>query len=165
MFIKKAAALILFMITIMVSCKKPKEDEGSTRADVYIRNNSTHNIEIRPYNGGDVYQDRIIQLSPGGLKTISGLFKSGKQLIGSGDVSDYFATADSVVVVFDGSYRITHYKNTPASPALKHYIFSSTRNLYNYHSYESTIMEETETFIHYQFIYKFNDQDYLDAKN
>ena len=82
-----------------------------------------------------------------------------------GFTSKYFGSSDdSIIVVYDDLYKITHYANTPSQLAPKYYLFSSLRNIGNSLSYRfvsTPISRHNNNNAHY---YDFTEQDYLDAK-
>ena len=71
---------------------------------------------------------------------------------------------DSIWVIFDNIYRITHYINVPVKLYPKNYIFSSLRNIGNPKSYRfvSTPMYGGKSYKNEHF-YEFIEQDFLDA--
>ena len=71
---------------------------------------------------------------------------------------------DSVIVIFDNLYKISHYANTPSSLAPKYYLNTSIRNIVNPKSYRfvsTPISKGGNKNDHY---YDFIEQDYLDAR-
>jgi len=70
---------------------------------------------------------------------------------------------DSVLVIFDNSDTMVHYKPNLIGGAKRFYSYDSPRNLYNQTNYQKTITKKTATFVGYQFLFIFTEQDYLDA--
>jgi hypothetical protein len=83
-----------------------------------------------------------------------------------GFFSEHFGgLEDSIVVIFDDKYKVSHYANTPIDTAKKYYLFSSLRNIGNPLSYEfyTTKLKHSKS-VENTHVYKFTEQDYLDAK-
>ena len=129
----------------------------------YVKNKSTHQIQINPYSSGTVVSANVISLIPNQEIKISddGFVRGIAPNSGFG--SKYFAGVDSLVVVFDNLYPITHYANTPVSLASKYYLFTSTRNIGNKYSY-ILIGEDSKHQRKNSYYYDFTEQDYLDAR-
>jgi|CXWL01.1.fsa_nt_gi hypothetical protein len=156
----KAILLLTFFSALAFeSCTK----EAITIYYAYIKNKTTHQIQIKPYSSGGIVTANIISLSPDQeIKISDDGFVRGIAL-NSGFGSKYFAGVDSLVVVFDNLYSITHYSNTPVSLAPKYYFFSSNRNIGNKYSYV-LIGEDSKHKRINSYYYDFTEQDYLDAK-
>ena len=147
------------MVVFIVSCRK----EQSTNYLANLKNNSTHNIVIRPFANGQVVTNNIITLAQ--MTNIQIANGSDRGLNGnSGFSSKYFENVDSMRVTFDNMYTITHYGKTPVSFNNKYYLYTSTRNILNYLSYkfDSKILAKTQWENTYNL--EFIEQDYLDAK-
>ena len=87
---------LIFLIIILQGCKGNYEE--STTVDAFLKNSSAHSIEIKPYVGGIVQQQYVIELAPNAQKQIAHYFMLGKTLLGGGFYSDYISNADSIVV-------------------------------------------------------------------
>ena len=122
---------LFFFIIIFSSCKK----EGTTNHIAYLKNKTNHIIEIRPFYAGLVQTENIIRLLENETKEIANGNDRGIASAEAGFTPKYFAGADSMIVVFDNLYSITHYTNTPLALAPKHYVFTSLRNIGNLKSY------------------------------
>jgi len=139
--------------------------EQITRTEAYFYNNTEHNVFILFYHNGRVAATDSIHLTPNS----SYLFEQGSRrgnFVGRGFASDIPTQAeDSVIVVFDSNYKVSHYINPPNSYAEKYYDYSSTRNISNVESYEF-IREKGKkgvyTNIHN---YYFTEADYEYAKD
>ena len=83
-----------------------------------------------------------------------------------GFISDYFdGPDDSIVVIFDDTFRMVHYANTPDQLAEIYYLFESLRNIGNASGYEfSRYKKKKEAYTNVHKYY-FTEQDYLDAKD
>lgn len=156
----KRIIFLLSMVTTLVCCTKEKE----TITSLIIHNNSSKNIEIMPYRNGGIY-------TPGRLSIPSGSGHSFPSHASRGISKvpvvfpSYLDMTDSIVVVFDGTYRITHllHDSTTTYP-IKHYLKTSVRNLGNLDSYISVITSDKKHKRFFEVKYTFTQQDYLDAQ-
>lgn len=88
-----------------------------------------------------------------------------KEIVGNaGFNSKYLNGSDSIIVLFDNLYSITHYINTPLLTARKYYLYASHRNLNNKDSYVYTYRDISKQKRETTYTYEFTEQDYLDAK-
>jgi hypothetical protein len=141
------------------SCNKEK----TTYSRAYWINATSHHIEVRPIGKGIVISQNVVRLLPGSKLEIAA--SSFRDIVNRPMFdSRYFEGADSLIVVYDSLYTITHYANTPIALSPKHYLFSSTRNIGNPNSYKFEFQDKSkhkrETFN----TFTFTEQDYLDAK-
>lgn len=82
----------------------------------------------------------------------------------SGFTSNYFGSSDdSVVVVFNDSFRVTHYANTPSNLSLKHHLNSSSRDIYIPSSYQFSRSGTKGIYTNHHDYY-FTEDDYNFAK-
>ena len=115
------------------------------------------------YKGGIVYPTDTIKLTYNQPFEIANGFDRGKSSQ-PGFSSKYAGGPnDSVVVVFDNIYKVSHYANTPITLASKYYLNVSLRNIVNPKSYRFESTEEKNGNVNKHF-YDFVEQDYLDAK-
>jgi hypothetical protein len=151
--------LTLSLQLLLMGCKK----EEVTFYYAYVKNKSTHQIQIKPYSLGAVVTANIILLPPNQEIKISddGSIRGISQNSGFG--SKYFSGVDSLIVIFDGLYPITHYFINPTSLAPKHYLNTSNRNLGNKYSYLLVGQDSKHTRTN-SYYYDFTEQDYLDAR-
>lgn len=137
--------------------------EEMTLYYAYLKNTTSHKIEIKPYFGGVASSDKTISLLANETKQIASGFDRG--IVGNaGFNSQNLSGSDSLVVVFDNSYSITHYLNTPTSLSPKYYLFSSNRNLYNKNNYAYSYQDLSKHKRENNYNYNFVEQDYLDAR-
>lgn len=157
---KTLLSTLSFVIAfIFSSCTK----ESITIYYAYLKNKSTHQIQIKPYSLGTVVTANIITLTPDQEIKIADGTDRGIQING-GFSSPNFSNADSLVVIFDGLYSITHYFKNPVSTALKYYLNTSTRNLGNKNSYVLVGEDLSKHRRKNSYYYDFTEQDYLDAR-
>lgn len=150
---------ILFIALLFTGCTK----ETVTFYYAYLKNKSVHQIQIKPYSFGAVVSANIISLSPNQeIKISDDGFLRGIAT-NSGFGSKYFSGVDSLIVIFDGLYSVTHYFVNPTSLAAKYYLNTSTRNIGNKDSYV-LIGEDSKHSRNNSYYYDFIEQDFLDAK-
>ena len=152
--------IIFFFSLILSSCIKDKY----TNFTGDLQNKTMHKIKIYPYKNGVVQEKDTITLLKNSVfniakGTLMGIVES------PGFESDYFGGPnDSVIVIFDDIYRITHYANNPNFFSDRHYLFTSTRNILNPKSYEFIRIKGEKNVFTNMHVYTFSEQDYLDAK-
>ena len=152
--------LYIALIIFSLGCEK----EEMTNHYAKWVNSTSHIIEIRPFIGGILQNDKIVTLLPDSIMLIGKGSIRGINEIGTGFYSDYVNYSDSIQVIFDNQYKITHYVQSPLNFAPKYYIYTSEENILNIKSYEGTIVDDDKhrRTIHYS--YTFTEQHFLDAK-
>jgi hypothetical protein len=150
---------ILPLLFFLTGCVKEK----ITLYYAYAKNSTSHKVEIKPYFSGSIPPNRVIVLMANETKEIANGFDRG--IVGNaGFNSNYLSGSDSIVVVFDNLYSITHYLNQPGTFASKYYLYASNRNIYNKDNYAYTYEDLSKYKRKSQYVYEFKEQDYLDAK-
>lgn len=151
----------IIIVFFFASCKK----EPYTAYEAYLINKSGHIIEIRPYFNGTAPAANTIRLQ------INDTFKiaegSDRGLISASDggfSSKYLSGEDSIRVIFDNTYFISHYVKAPLMLAPKYYLYTSLRNLGNYKSYSAASNNLSKTSRLNIYRYTFTEQDYLDTR-
>jgi hypothetical protein len=146
------------LIIISTSCKK----DYNSRYTATLVNKTSHSLRIMFFNSGVVNPKDTIRLTANQSFEIANGSERGA-ITTPGFSSNYYG--DSIWVVFDGIYRISHYSVTPNQLYPKNYPYTSLRNLINRNSYSfvSTAIS-TNSYLNEHF-YEFIEQDYLDAKN
>jgi len=155
----KLLIIIIGGFFILMSCNKEK----STFYQAYAKNSSSHQLKIVPYFSGVAYNNRIVFLAPGDSTLFGNGVYYGK-VGNAGFDSKYISGSDSIVVTFDNTYSISHYFITPASFSPKYYLYSSLRNLGNYLSWDYSFNDPSKYRREAFYLYRFTDQDYLDAR-
>lgn len=150
---------MLFFLLFLCSCIKEK----LTLYNASVVNGSTHKVVIKPFFAGINPSDKTITLLPNQRFEIADGADRG--LGNQGFSSAYFGGPnDSVIVVFDDLYAITHYFNPSSALAAKHYLFSNVRNIGNHSNYALRTNRLSNNKEENIFTYTFTEQDYLDAK-
>ena len=149
-----------FIVTVFLgACTKEK----ITLYHANLKNNTTHKIEIKPYFNGTTSIDKIVTLMPNETHEIANGFDRG--IVGNaGFTSRTFSGSDSIIVIFDNIYSITHYFNSPVFLSKKFYFLTSNRNIYNKDNYLYSYNDLSKNKRESNYVYEFIDQDYLDAK-
>jgi hypothetical protein len=151
--------IMIFVSVLLTCCYK----EDSTLYYAYMKNTTSHRIEIKPYFAGSVPINKIITLVANDTKEIATGFDRG--IVGNaGFNSSYLSGSDSIIVVFDNLYSITHYFSSPAVHTPKYYFLTSNRNIYNKDNYVYTYQDLSKHQRKSTYNYEFKEQDYLDAR-
>jgi hypothetical protein len=148
---------ILISFITFLSCKK----DYNSQFQASLVNKTTHTIKVLFFNSGIVRVTDTIQLQPNQSFQIAKGSQRGS-VSSPGFSSNY--TGDSIWVVFDNVYRISHYINAPTQKYFKHYLFSSLRNIGNPKSYRFVSTPSNGNSFFNEHFYEFIEQDYLDAK-
>ena len=144
---------------LIAGCTK----ESITLYKAYIKNETNHQIKVTPYFGGSVYNDKIIILNAGDSVIIADGYDRGIVNHG-GFTPKYFAGCDSLSVIFDNLYPVSHYVITPVSLYPRHYLYASLRNVANYLGWDYNANDISQHKREAFYLYRFVEQDYLDAK-
>ncbi len=141
------------IILFFSSCKK----DITTKYEAFILNQTAnHAIKLSFFKSGIPFN---ITLNPNDSLKIADGFDFGTITV-PGFSSNYFGGPnDSINVIFDNQYLVSHYFNSPANLSSKYLLFSSLRNLGNPNSYIFNRYNNLNS--HY---YIFTEQDYLDAR-
>ena len=140
------------MIFLCVSCTKD-----------YNSQYTTHSIKILFFKNGAVSSNDTVRLGQNQQFEIASGTQRGN-ITAPGFTSKYFGgNNDSVIVVFDNLYKISHYVNAPIQKATKHYLYSSTRSIPNVLSYRFVSTPNSKNSSQNDHYYDFKEQDYLDA--
>lgn len=143
---------------LLSSCKK----DYNSRYEATLVNKTSHSIRIMFFNSGIVNSKDTIRLAANQSFEIANGSERGT-VSSPGFTSNY--NGDSIWVIFDNLYRITHYTVTPNQTYSKHYLNTSLRNLTNPKSYRFVSTPISSNSNKNEHFYEFIEQDYLDAKN
>jgi hypothetical protein len=148
----------LYIVFFLCAAACTKEEITIYRA--FIKNITVHQVKIIPYSQGTAPVSKHILLNPGdSLKVADG---SDRGIVNHGGFhSDYLAGSDSIIVVFDNLYPVSHYITTPPSFAEKYYLYSSIRYIANYLSWEYSYRDISRYKREALYLYKFTEEDYL----
>jgi len=156
----KRLSLLLISSFSLFACQKEKTTLYSTT----LFNSTNHKILILPFKFGIVQPEDTIKLDPNSTFEIALGVDRGLVSI-PGFFSKYFGQPeDSILVIFDNIYSITHYANEPNNKAMKYYLFNSLRNIGNPNSYEFKSVRTSKYKNTNTHKYTFTEQDYLDTQ-
>ncbi|MFT4062690.1 MAG: hypothetical protein QM642_10080 [Edaphocola sp.] len=149
--------VLLWSIFVFAITGCIKERMTSIKATLY--NDAGVKVVILHFKGGIVNAGDSIVVQAGD----SFLYANGSEfgdITGPGFNNDYAGNPDdSIVVMFDDKYSVTHYFNTPLHLSNKYYLNDSPRNIGNPNSYEFTAVREKNKRINYNRYY-FTESDY-----
>lgn len=152
--------LMFAIVCLIFSCTK----EDRTRYTATLKNNTTHKIIVLPYKSGVVFASDTIKLLPNAEFQIASGTQWGLSTV-PGFSSKYAGGPDdSMIVVFDNLYKVSHYANTPANLSAKYLLFNSTRNILNPASYIFETIKVSRHLRSNSHRYEFVEQDYLYAQ-
>ena len=150
---------ILLLSILFSSCTK----EQITLYTSTIENTTSHNVVIKPYFSGIAPQEKMILIMPNQNFQIANGTERGITE-NSGFYSNYLSGSDSIIIIFDNEYQITHYFQQPIELAQNYYFLSSPRNLYNKDNYTYTYNDISKNRRESFYLYQIKEQDYLDAR-
>ena len=150
--------LSVMLIIGFTSCIK----ESVTLSYSTFYNSTSHQIKVLSYYNGNTLQESSFDLNPNEMKSFLILNNRG---IGNGlSFGEYYQQLDSIVVIFDSGYNISHYKPNLIGTNSKFYPFTSDRNIFNGNNYTRTITKDKKYRREWDFKYTFVEQDYTDAR-
>jgi hypothetical protein len=153
--LKYLSVILIFGFT---SCIK----ESVTLSYSTFYNSTSHQIKVLGYYNGNTLQESSFDLNPNEMKSFLILNNRG---IGNGlSFGEYYQPLDSIVVIFDSVYNISHYKPNLTGTNSKFYPFTSDRNIFNGTNYTRTITKDRKYRREWDFKYTFVEQDYSDAR-
>lgn len=137
------------------------EKETVLEAEMY--NSTDHTIKLLTYRGGICGPKDTTTLNPK-ITTQIGASAERGDIKGPGFNSFIFGGPDdSLIVIFDDSYRVSHYCNTPSNLSGNYYLFTSLRNILHPNSYEFKRVRGKKRVYHNMHKYIFSEDDYLNA--
>ncbi|MEZ4907821.1 MAG: hypothetical protein R2771_09350 [Saprospiraceae bacterium] len=151
--------IIIILLLVFSSCIV----ESSTYSHTFFVNNTNHYIEVIGYNGDTIDQQSSFSLFHNEEKEVLTVSWGG---IRKSDLSFgfFYGLNDSFAVVFDTTYRISHYKENLIGDNPNRYLYDSHRNIFNDSSYVETLKVDEKHHREWEEKYTFIEQDYLDAK-
>lgn len=159
--IKYSVVLLYLFAFCLYSCK-----EEETVIKAYLINDSNHNIEILFYKSGVVNLGDTLSLMPNEELLFAHMSHRGDVQIPMFGNKHIGLESDSILVVFDNSFKVTHYYTIlPAALAEKHYLRESLRNIINPYSYEFTHKKRGRGRYLNIHKYYFTESDYEFAKD
>jgi hypothetical protein len=148
----------LFIFLFFTACIKESNTFSTTR----FNNTTSHYISVDVYKWGGLVPQHSFFLTPGESKIVLSTSNGG---IGNGiALGSMLMIMDSIKVVFDDLYRITHYKPSLTGTNPHNYPYHSPRNIFNDSSYTRVLKGDRKYRRECDFKYTFTQQDYLDAR-
>ncbi len=138
--------------------------EESSISNILVENLTTHSVLITPYKAGAIDSTKLFSLSPGQNKSIGSDEGMGKT-IGPVYFGDYFRNLDSIVVLWDNTYRVTHMISDSFVSTGKYISILNERNIAKLSKYKSAKVKETKHFVEWTATYSFTEADYEFAKD
>jgi len=151
--------LIFSCILVCFSCITEKQTFSTQK----LYNSTNHTIIIIPFFNGVEIGSKKKMLPPNSVIELEYRFTRGINNVPA-IFFDYFKNVDSLHVMFDNQYQITHLLLSTFTSGLKNYASSSTRNLGNVYSYAKEKTEDKKNSRTWEVKYIFTNQDYLDAQ-
>jgi len=151
--------LIVILALLLCSCEK----EDTTYSNVLVENLTQHHINIIPYTNGMIDSNRIFSLSYAQEKSIESHTDMG---ISSGPIyfGDYFYGVDSIIVIWDNTYPVTHMISDSFISNNKYIPAFHNRNIGYLGKYEIRKVKESKHNIIWTATYSFTEADYEYAK-
>ena len=153
--------LTVILLLLGIGCKR--DIDGRSSIKYYWENKSVNSVEIRPFRNGVLNEEKVILLLPGQKKEVGSAILPDKADLGT-CFSSSFLNADSVKVVFNGVFVITHYFLQGIATWGKHYDYGANRNLSSRTGYVGNITRDVKYGRDIAYNYIFSEQDYQDAK-
>lgn len=153
--------VMIFAFPLMfLSCIK----EDKTLSHAFIYNGSNVGIQITLFSSGVPMLNYQLDIEPNDSLVVSTDSYIGKgKMQGAGFNNKYFELADSLIVIFDDSFKVTHYRDTPLVFANKYYLPSNPLCIMNIGNWEYSFDETKHSITNY-FTYTFTEADYEYAK-
>jgi hypothetical protein len=157
---KKISILLLFVFFLLQGCRK----DNITLFSAFLKNTTAHSIKILFYKNGFVSSsDTIKLLTNQEIRIAYGVHRG--LLKNPGFYSEYFGSGnDSIVVIFDNLYKVSHYGVLPANLSNRYYEFVSLRHLGNPKSYQFNSTQTAKNKLENVHRYEFVEADYNYAR-
>lgn len=152
--------VIFFISLVNIGCIKDKR----SITDVIISNATIHKVTLVPYLNGFVDSSKYKILQAKSSISIENNFQKGKTKIPV-VFWDYFKNLDSLVVIWDDIYSMTHMLSDTFTSSNNHLQGYESRNIGLSTSYVNSVKTESKHSIEWAVINTLAEQDYLDAKN
>lgn len=149
---------LLLAAAFCFSCMK----ERQTFSYQKIYNSTNHTIMIIPFSNGVEKEESKKLLGPNSVieleyRMVRGINNTPSILF------DYFRNVDSLHVIFDNQYQVTHLLLGTSTSTRRNYTLGSNRNLGNRDSYILEKKEDNKYSRTWELQYQVTEQDYLYA--
>jgi hypothetical protein len=146
---------LILSLSLILSC----DYTGSTNFKVIVINSSSHHLILMPYEDGKLKESALISLSDGDMYLEHDEVERGIKG-GGGLAADYTAGTDSIIIMFDNSFRTIHLMDTVGVSTSSFYTRQSLRSLYNADSYVTEIKDLSKKERTIKYTYTFTEEDY-----
>lgn len=159
-------AIYFFGFALLLSgCLVKDKHDGKTISYASLVNRSGVPVRIEVFSSVDSLNGYSISLMPSDSVQISQNIYMGLGKMNSPGFNNmYFAYADSMIITFDDSFVVTHYRDRPLAFSDKHYLLQDTRNLINIANWQQAF-DESKWQLTVYYSYTFAEQDYEYAKH
>ncbi len=167
----KFKILSVFFITLLFSaCQAGWTEENVAE----IENQTSTIVSIQFFEEGQIVDS--VQIQPTEKLLYAREVFAGTGKLSPPDVTkEYFSghkygvwprRSDSLVVIFNHRYRVTHYYDSilPANTPTKFYGYNHERNIPNQKNFEMVVKKASKQTVSYLFTYTFTEDDYRFAK-
>ena len=158
MKLRLSLVILIAIFISFTSCNKDK----ITKLEAFVYNHSGTVIEYIPYLDGIPQLDLKFTLEPGDSFQIGDGSQMG-DFYDYGFYSDYIMGKDSIHVIFNNTYSVTHYRRNTENTAIKHYQPENPRNVMQGASYDLEHIRERKLRLNTHKYY-FTEADYDYAK-
>lgn len=160
---KNLKILLIIIFFVISGCTSIKDETTTLKS--YITNSTlSAKITILFYKTGFVSSKDTLKILPGETIQFGDGWEFGDIKVPMFESEHLGGPEDSVVVIFNDSFSVTHYANTPTDLSSKYYLFESLRNINNPLSYEFETVRIKKERINYHY-YTFTESDYEFAKD
>ena len=152
--------LTSFLVLNNIGCVKDK----MTAYKATLHNNSGVKILILPFKGGSVSSSDTIRLDNGANIEIASGSEWGEIKVPF-FYSEYLAVDrnDSIKIVFNDTFSVVHFVDTPSNLPNKYHLFNSNRNIINRDSYSFSHNKTKKGYLN-EHTYIFTTDDYNFAR-
>lgn len=156
----KTPTLLFILCYFLTSCQK----DGISRTILYWKNDTEYGISFVPFQNGIVDSIRLKNLLPHAKAEIQSNTSRGKATSPS-YVAEYFKDLDSVWVVWEKTYKVTHMLSGDYSSSGKYISFFDTaKNIGYIREYEKNLRHDGKHSTIYELTRHFKQEDFEFAK-
>src|SRR5690606_25399382 len=156
-FVKYIILISLFSV-LLKSCRK---EENTNYKAMLINKSSVQILLVSYIDGRDV--DRITIND--GSSVIIGEGTDRGFVNHAGFDSKYLSGVDSVIIIFNDSFSVSHYNNNPIAFSFKYYLQENSRNIFNYLNYNYYHQDKSRGWRNAYYRFTFTEEDYNFAKD
>lgn len=156
-----------YILIVLIICFSSCVTDGNTVTTVTLNNRTPYTIKLFPYKGHNLDTNKVKIINPQSslkIESLSELGKSKKPIY----FFDYFRNIDSIQVIWNDSFLVTHmisdtfYSN---NKFIQFSILGQNRNLGSGSNYLENKVKESKHSITWDVVYTFSEADYNFAKD